>query len=512
MPDWYCGSVQHAAIAQFAISTAYSVGNIVRQLAAPAVGNERAFRCTTAGTSGGTEPSWSLTKGSTTSTGTAVFTEVTGNSTYGWAAAAARIDRLAAWALNGDTAFIASNHDETRAATLTVASTNPAIFVRYISVDPAGSVPPVAADYLRGAAVRVTGANEIRFINGNGFYFGIDFYAGSATDGGIISLGVTSNTGASNHELYDCSLNLIGTGSGGLINIGNTIGYTAGCRTLFDNVKVSFAATGQSIRLGPGVFDWRNTSGAITGATFPTSLFTGSTGSATGAGTFTVDGVDLNAITGTLVAALPVPFIVNFANCRINASATLAAAPTVVGAAVNMAVCDDGATGYKQARQTYAGKLTQEATIVRTGGASDGVAAISHKIVTNANTKRHTPFEGFPLAIWNTATGVSKTLTVELVNDGVTLTNNDFFIEVEYLGNASYPMASMVSSAPATPLTAASNLPSSVEAWNTTGLASPVKQYASVSFTPQLAGLVRVRVFVTKASQTLYYCPKVTIS
>ena len=105
MAVWYCGSVQYAAVAQFATSHAYSVGDIVRQLATPSVGSERCFRCTTAGTSGGSEPTWSLGKGATTSTGTAVFTEVTGNATYNWSAPMARLQHplnSSSWMASGD--------------------------------------------------------------------------------------------------------------------------------------------------------------------------------------------------------------------------------------------------------------------------------------------------------------------------------------------------------------------------------------------------------------------------
>src|SRR5262245_49212277 len=56
----YCDSVAYAAVAQWEVSTAYTVGNIVRQLASPAVTNERCFICVVAGTSGGSEPALAI--------------------------------------------------------------------------------------------------------------------------------------------------------------------------------------------------------------------------------------------------------------------------------------------------------------------------------------------------------------------------------------------------------------------------------------------------------------------
>jgi hypothetical protein len=50
---------------------AYSSGDFV----VPTVNNGRCYKCTTGGTSGGTEPTWGTTDGGTTNDGTAVFTE-----------------------------------------------------------------------------------------------------------------------------------------------------------------------------------------------------------------------------------------------------------------------------------------------------------------------------------------------------------------------------------------------------------------------------------------------------
>jgi hypothetical protein len=55
----YCDSVAYNAIPMWTASTVYTVGQIVRQRAAPAVGNERCFICVIAGTSLASEPSWS---------------------------------------------------------------------------------------------------------------------------------------------------------------------------------------------------------------------------------------------------------------------------------------------------------------------------------------------------------------------------------------------------------------------------------------------------------------------
>src|SRR6185436_9576783 len=87
----YVGSTKWTAVAAWAVTTAYTVGQLVRQNAVPSVGSERVFLCIQAGTSGGSEPTWNLTMGSITTDSTVVWKEVTGKSAYGWSAPHARL-------------------------------------------------------------------------------------------------------------------------------------------------------------------------------------------------------------------------------------------------------------------------------------------------------------------------------------------------------------------------------------------------------------------------------------
>jgi hypothetical protein len=73
----YVDSVAYAAVAQWAATHAYSVGNIVRQLAAPGAGNDRCFICLVGGTSQASEPTWNLSRGATNET-TVHWMECTG--------------------------------------------------------------------------------------------------------------------------------------------------------------------------------------------------------------------------------------------------------------------------------------------------------------------------------------------------------------------------------------------------------------------------------------------------
>ena len=74
---WYISSVQHAAITAWATGVAKSVGDLVRATA-PAVGSERVFVCTVAGTTGGAEPTWTTTRGAVNTDNTVTWQEATG--------------------------------------------------------------------------------------------------------------------------------------------------------------------------------------------------------------------------------------------------------------------------------------------------------------------------------------------------------------------------------------------------------------------------------------------------
>ena len=475
------------------------MGDIVRQLAAPTAGNQRAFRCATAGTSGGSEPSWTLTKGGTTNAGTAVFTEVTGNSTYGWNAASAGLRLVAstatAWAADGDNIYVASDHNESLGGTLLQF-----IFVgsvsapsKVICVNPAGSVPPVSADVTTGA-ICTASAGAVS-LSGVAWVQGITF---TCTANSQFIIGSSAGNVL---RFVNCKLRSTNA-SANPWPIGTT-GAAANKTIIFDNTTIEFGAAGSYLRMVGGRFIWLNTPSAIVSGTLPTALFAGD--SSEGVSTILMDGVDLSALGSgkTIMGANGGSNLTQLVNCKLGASGTVAATPNL-GNRVEVINCDSVATGYRNEIYDYSGTLTVETTIIRTAGASDGVQAVSWKIVTTANCSRVFPFRSWPIPLWNTATGGAKTATVEMVNDGTTLKDSEAALEVAYLGSSSYPLASRVTTAAADLLNAGASIATSTEAWTTTGLSSPVKQKMAAAFTPNMVGQVRGTIVISKASQTLY--------
>ena len=127
----------------------------------------------------------------------------------------------------------------------------------------------------------------------------------------------------------------------------------------------------------------------------------------------------------------------------------------------------------------------------------------SYKCVTNANIK-------YPLgelevfqAYRSLAAGVAKTFKVNTLTDSITLTNADVLLRAEYFDVSGSYLGTFVSSAPASPIAISTSLPTNSAAW-ASAPGTPVKQEASVTFTPAQAGFAIITAAVTRPSSTIY--------
>lgn len=513
MADWYNSSVAYAAIAAWQATHTYAVGNIVRQLATPTVGNERCFRVSaiTTGISGAVEPTWVLTKAGTTSETTVTWIECTGNSaqqqnggvTNTWTAPHARLENMLAWMAAGDRGFLSSDHTQTKAATINYSS--PGINCQFFSVNrTTGNIPPIASDITAGAAITNTGAGVNLNLIGGGRWEGLTITAGTSTDAGAV---LQISTGATKAYLKNCALVLGSSAATGTMFIAGT----QAAWTTLENCTYQFGNAGHVFQSAGGL---TIIGGSIAGATIPTVLFGLSGGNTVSAD---IRGFDASALTsGTSLisggqTALPSNY--NFSNCKLAAAASVvssASRSAPDGLRVDLVNCDSGATTYRNERHRYQGDMTTETTITRTGGATNGTQKVSHKVITTANASINNPFELPPIAKFNKLTGSSRTATIEFISSA-SLNNNDIWVELEYLGSSSTPISSVVNNTIATQLTSSAAQTSSAAAWGSSP-ATPVTQKLVVTFTPQMAGLVIARVKIAKSSTTLYVDPKITIS
>jgi len=171
--------------------------------------------------------------------------------------------------------------------------------------------------------------------------------------------------------------------------------------------------------------------------------------------------------------------------------------------------CDNG-NGYYFFEETYLeGQIVQATNCYRTSGFKyDGTNGNSAKMVSNANALDSKRPLRFKLAeIWSDA---NPTLTVETITAGVTLQNDEFWIEVEYPDSTTKALRKIDrtsrqhvgysgGSAPGTP----ANLTASTEGW-TEDLAGEVKQKVAVTISGGATGPHTVWACLAKPSTTVY--------
>jgi len=457
--NWYVDSVGYAAVPQWAATHVYSVGNYVRQLAAPSVGNERVWKATSCSgtcTSGGSEPAWTLTANSNTTDNAGanqiVWNEVTGKeseqASNAWAAPAARINgfpgsRIAA----GDSIFLGQDHAETQSSALNFASsagTLSPVYIFCVNRGVGSSVPPVSADLTTGCSASTTGASNITVgSTGSNLYVrGVTFNIGSGNNTGSL-------TGSALAALVcdTCTFNIVATGSLSIMGPGGASSNFA--RTVWKDTKISFGATGQSMQPVLAFFEWYNTNnyggGSNVTGTPPTILFGNSF-----TGYHFMHSLDLSGVTGTLLSTLLQGTQAHFWYCKLASGVTLPGSGLGGFASVAIDACDNTTNNkvwnfFRDGYPTGVGDeaIVSDSTIYRVGGASDGTTPISWKATMASGAP------GIPLATSLptiakriTTTGSPITITVALLQKSTTqLTNAQVWLDVEALATSGAPLS-----------------------------------------------------------------------
>ena len=297
-----------------------------------------------------------------------------------------------------------------------------------------------------------------------------------------------------------------------VIYIGSSTAFNAGGAALYlKNCNFVLGATGQSISLESGFCLIDGGSIAATGSVPTTCFGVASSPFLTGQ-TAIIRNCDISSVTGTLFGGFGGSGYGHYylENCKLGSGVVL----TSDGSNNNLYTpdfhihnCDSSATNYRYFYQHPVGSAQQETTVVHTGGATNGTTQVSWAITTNANSKFYTPFVSEEIAQWQDTTGSSKTATVYLTSNS-SLTNGDVWLEVEYLSAAGAPLGATVNTR-VTLLGSTSALTSDASTW---GGAISNKYKIAATFTPQLKGPVKARLYVAKASTTLYLDPLLTIA
>jgi len=531
---WYANygngsSTGYFAVPVWSTGAVKAVGNRVRQLAAPAVTNERVWICIIAGTTHATtEPVWNVgTQGSRTTDNTVTWQEVTGKP-----------------AVNGDTAntplsssarsnavvlgnivrnntsthfFICSTAGTTGAGepayNTTTGGTTTDGGCTWTCIGAVGSFAAWAAPVARLAGAWVNAAGDTIYVSSaHAETQAAAMAVGPATltsflciaDAGTIPpTAADLTTGASCTTTGNSALTIngitvfqgiaffCGTGAfGTLFNVstgvstyvsmrncalnlrataGQTLifGNNTGSKVELWNTTIGFSGgAGDIVSFRGSQFLWRDTASALS-AVGGTWPTQPFQGTTNGATLF--ENLDLSAFAGTSYwnpNTGPVKAVM--ARCKLAAIAIAQVTAAAGHLEIDVIDCDAGALTYRHERWLlFEGTQFADAVVVRTLGASDGTTPYSWRLVSNPTTRWQLPFESLPIAVWNAVTGSNVTVTLEGIwSSTVVPTNDEIWIGASYFGTAGSTLGSRVSSTKATPITAAANLPASTAAWD----------------------------------------------
>lgn len=427
-----------------------------------------------------------------------------------WALAKAKMSGVSSIDAAGDTVYVSQAHAETTAAAVTLSFAGTATAPTKIICGDDAAEPPTAV--ASGGSIGTTGASNLT-LNGTFYMRGVTMNCGNAAEN---FASFRLNWAGQTFQHYEsCAINLVDTHPSSLLNIGSQAGGDS-TKTKLTSCTLKLSNNSQYISLSGTVHIQGG--GMLSGTSTPSAgLFMH--GSNAKELIALIENFDFSTLsTGAVLFTAPPSGssgrggAVLIRNCKLPASWSgklLSAAFSAPGWRIEMINCDSGNTNYKLWVEDYAGVIRQEATIVKTGGASDGTTALAWKLTSNANANELiSPLASPAIVAWNDTTGSSKTVSVDIIHDSATnLTDAEVWLEVSELGTSSFPLGVNNSDKRATCLTTAADQAASSETWTTTGLTVPNKQTVSVTFTPALKGPFNARVMLGKASKTIYVDP-----
>jgi hypothetical protein len=485
-------------------NVAIPLGTICKGVASAAT---TLFICTTAGTLGLIEPVWNIVVGGNTADGTAVWTCLGLASNYSaWQNPHCRLVnctlmRTIAW----DIVFVADNHVETQPGNMTLALTTAPSNIYCVDHTVA---TPTGANLKNTASISITAVTGSISINGNGYIYGIIFNVGVVSTSTQARIQLQGST-AGYMTMENCKIYINDNGSisGNSYAILGSSSTATGFVNLI-NTSFNFTDPTAYIALYGGAFYWKNSVALVAGSTIPNKLI--SAASALVVCSLVCEGVDFSSHTsGTLIDASPQGSKISLIKCKLGTSTPVA--PQVAGNwEVDLINCDTGTQYFRNEHWSGLGKAITETTVVRQSGAYDGITPISWRTITTTFADWGLPFICLPISVYNTLIGSLLTATIEIISDGLTLTNADIWVEASYFSSATSTLRSFVNNGLATGLSTPVNHATSTATWVTTGLISPIKQKLVVTFTPQAIGFVNYRIYIGRVSATIFVDPKVS--
>lgn len=425
-----------------------------------------------------------------------------------WAKAATSLATIAAIDAAGDIIYVASTHAESTAGAVSWAWAGTlASPTRIICADKTSGEPPITA--ATGGSATTTGNNNLTVVAFAGSYvyiYGLTFISGSGASGTASIINVSQGV-----VVFDnCRFTIGTTGTGSRIELSNIGAEYVRAK----NCTFKFGATAQALTLGGGCTT-EIIGGGIDATSSAITLFAGL---ASGDNLW-ISGFNFAAAASTLSVTNSTndTVYISVRDCKMPASWSGSVSSSTPGDGTRFVLnnSDSTDTNYRIIDQQQFGTVTSETTIVQSGGASDGVTALSWRVVSNANPEY--PFQ--PVVspeIVKKYTGTvpaTVTATIQFVHDSATaLQDNQIWMGAMYMGTSGFPLGSWTfddveGSNAGNLLAAAANQTTSTFSWVTTGLSNPNKQQVSVPLVIEEKGYVHALVYFAKATSTVFISP-----
>lgn len=483
-------------------STTYALGDRVFSTGADT--NYFSYECTTAGTSGGTQPTWNQTADVTTTDNTITWTARNptskANATHRITKAVNAAVTIADRNIHVDSAFSYPSGDADWDG-----PTLPANFTRITSIN-------WGTDAYQPGATFGAGTTTTTYINGNLGFEGITFTCGSGSSSGSMAINASTNTSNFYFQSFeDCTCKLLATSGGSSIRLGNNTGMYK--ETVMRNCVFEFGSTSHDFEVYAGRVRFEGMSFTASTQTPAGPLF-GWIASGQKGAWIEIDGFDWHNLSASTLTILDADYIGTFIlrNGKLNSggaqTVNLTSATPTRDCEIAIYNVDSGNTNYNIWEAGVFGTVTTEENRVVTGDTN------SWAVVTNtAASFPHCIVSTPPMVRWNSTTGSSVTVSVEIaVNSGTALTNQDIWLDVIYLGASGFPTGLNASNRCAL-RSSASNHSAGSATWSGTWGSGPTTHTLSVAVTPQQAGYIIATVRTGKTNTSgIYVRPVLTIS
>jgi len=439
------------------------------------------------------------------------------NSGASWALAKKTLAAALSAAGEGGTVYVSQAHNEVLTATTTY---NIPDRCRVLAVDDSSEPPTTLVSAADSAHPIINGDNgsSTYFINlnsGSGsLVHGIEFTSGTNYSGTSSPIVFDSSATFGPHFWNNCKFAYLGNGRGfiaGYNNWRSRVHYFINCILHFSSAN--------SLVFKGGQFFFNN---LILQGTAPSTLV--DLVSSTTDSSAVIENSDLSAV--SILANVegaqdsgPLTFI----RCKVMSGVALTSGARLrnTAAPVRMHLCDSANTNYRLWENYGMGAIVSETTVVKAGGASDGMSAYSLKCMCAPYEPLIYPTTALEvpvMPVWIDTVGSPVTITVDFVHDSQgsgtagAMRNDQIWMEGSFLGDSSFPVGTFISNGLSNVLSTPSDQPASSATWTTTGMSSPKRQKLVLTFTPQMKGYFVPKVKIAKNWVVVYVDPKAVVS